>query len=75
MKVRVNIARMAITKQPISARERSALSGQVGRELKRLLDPGVATADATARSPRAPSVAAEIASAIAAQLPRRGWRP
>lgn len=75
MKVRVNIARIAISEPSMSRRQRSALGDQISSELKHLLDPGVASTDSAARQPQR-SVAADIAGAIAAQLPpqRRGTR-
>jgi hypothetical protein len=76
MKVRVRIARMAVSGPPMSRRQRSDLDNQIGRELQRLLNSGVAGDGAVARRTPRPSVAGDIAGAIAAQLPpqRRGRR-
>jgi hypothetical protein len=76
MKVRVRIARMAVSGPAMSRRQRSNLDNQIGRELQRLLNSGVTGDGSVACRRPQPSVAGDIAAAIAAQLPpqRRGRR-
>ncbi len=66
MKVRVGVKRMLLPEHFMSRRERMALGEDIGRELARLLQQTVA--DDTHRRP-VPSIATQVATAIAAQLP------
>lgn len=70
MKVRIDIKRMVLPERSMSRRERMALGEEIGRELSRLLQHGAPAADAPRRRP-APSVATQIAAAIAPQLPQQ----
>lgn len=70
MKVRVNINRMVLPERSMSRRERMALGEEIGRELSRLLQHGPPAADAPPRG-TVPSIATQIAAAIAPQLPQQ----
>jgi hypothetical protein len=68
MKVRVDVKRMVLPAQSMSRHERMALGEDIGRELSHLLQRGAPAADDPRRR-SVPSVATQIAAAIAAQLP------
>lgn len=68
MRVRVDVKHMVLPAQSTSRRERMAVGEDIGRELSRLLQHGAITADGP-RQRSVPSVATQIAAAIAAQLP------
>jgi hypothetical protein len=75
MKIRLNIHRMVMPDGSMSRRERTALGTHMGRELGRLLEQG-ATATGDPQRHSAPSIATDIAAAIAAHLPPpRGPQP
>jgi hypothetical protein len=68
MKVRVDIGRLVLHDRPVSRRERIALHDDIARELCRLLTTQAAVL-AGDRRRHAPSVARQIAEAVAAALP------
>jgi hypothetical protein len=70
MKVRVDVRRMVLPGQSMPRRERMALGEEIGRELSRLLQYDAPAADDRRRR-SAPTVAAQIAAAVVAQLPKQ----
>jgi hypothetical protein len=67
MKVRVDIRRLVVDRS-MSRRERTALGADIERELGRLLAGGVGSGNGLSGRSR-PSVAAQVAAAVAARLP------
>jgi len=67
MKLRVDIRRLVLDGS-MSRRERMALGEEIGRELNSLLAGG-ACSDNGFRGRSRPSVAAQVAAAVAARLP------
>jgi hypothetical protein len=67
MRVRVHIGRLVVDDGSMSRRERMQLSEDIGRELSRLIESPVSPQPGRRRPP---SIAAQIATAVAAQLPR-----
>lgn len=70
MKIRVDIERLVTHDRSLSRRDRLNLRDDIRRELRELTRPGTGATAPDRRSP--PSVAAQIAAAVAARLPPAG---